>query len=130
MSITQGRVHPFCAGQSADPCPGALYRTFAPAEARRILRRLQFHYTPKHASWLNMVEIEISLLQGQCLGRRIDDLKHLGNEIAARERRQNKAHAHINWMFTTDSRQTGARLSRHAKESKSLLQATRCVLRS
>jgi len=52
---------------------GALYEAFAPAEARRILRRLEFHYTPKHASWLNMVEIEIGVLRGQCLDRRIDD---------------------------------------------------------
>jgi hypothetical protein len=52
---------------------GALYQTFPPAEARRILRRIQFHYTPKHASWLNMVEIEIGVLRGQCLARRIDD---------------------------------------------------------
>ena len=52
---------------------GALYEAFPPAEARRILRRLEFHYTPKHASWLNMVEIEIGVLRGQCLDRRIDD---------------------------------------------------------
>jgi len=52
---------------------GSLYEAFAPAEARRILRRLEFHYTPKHASWLNMVEIEIGVLRGQCLDRRIDD---------------------------------------------------------
>ena len=52
---------------------GALYQAFPPAEARRILRRLEFHYTPKHASWLNMVEIEIGVLRGQCLDRRIDD---------------------------------------------------------
>src|SRR6202043_1099062 len=56
---------------------GALYEAFAPAEARRILRRLEFHYTPKHASWLNMVEIEIGVLRGQCLDRRIDDSKRL-----------------------------------------------------
>jgi len=59
--------------------PGALYEAFAPAEARRILRRLEFHFTPKHASWLNMVECEISVLQRQCLGRRIDDPK--GSEL-------------------------------------------------
>lgn len=52
---------------------GALYQTFPPAEARRILRRIEFHYTPKHASWLNMVEIEIGVLRGQCLDRRIDN---------------------------------------------------------
>ena len=62
---------------------GALYEAFAPAEARRILRRLEFHYTPKHASWLNMVEIEIGVLRGQCLDRRIDDPKRLISEIAA-----------------------------------------------
>ncbi|MGY4230140.1 hypothetical protein ACVMIH_007501 [Bradyrhizobium sp. USDA 4503] len=86
--------------------PGALYQAFAPAEARRILRRLEFHYTPKHASWLNMVEIEIGVLQGQCLGRRIDDPKRLRNEIAAWERQRNKTRARINWMFTKDKART------------------------
>ena len=81
---------------------GALYQAFAPAEARRILRRLEFHYTPKHASWLNMVEIEIGVLRGQCLSRRIDDPKRLRSEITAWERRRNKARARIKWMFTTD----------------------------
>src|SRR6202043_3378694 len=64
---------------------GALYQAFPPAEARRILRRLEFHYVPKHASWLNMVEIEIGVLRGQCLDRRIDDPKRLIREIAAWE---------------------------------------------
>jgi hypothetical protein len=77
---------------------GALYQAFAPAEARRILRRLEFHFTPKHASWLNMVECEISVLQRQCLGRRIDDSKRLRNEIAAWQRRRNKIRARIKWM--------------------------------
>jgi transposase len=81
---------------------GALYEAFAPAEARRILRRLEFHYTPKHASWLNMVEIEIGVLRGQCLDRRIDDPKRLISEIAAWERQRNDAGARIKWMFTTD----------------------------
>ena len=81
---------------------GALYEAFAPAEARRILRRLEFRYTPKHASWLNMVEIEIGVLRGQCLDRRIDDPKRLINEIAAWERQRNTAGARIKWMFTTD----------------------------
>src|SRR5450432_1233405 len=81
---------------------GALYEAFAPAEARRILRRLEFHYTPKHASWLNMVEIEIGVLRGQCLDRRIDDPNRLINEIAAWEEQRNVAGARINWMFTTD----------------------------
>jgi transposase len=81
---------------------GALYEAFPPAEARRILRRLEFHYTPKHASWLNMVEIEIGVLRGQCLDRRIDDPKRLRREIAAWERRRNAEGARIKWMFTTD----------------------------
>jgi DDE superfamily endonuclease len=81
---------------------GALYQSFAPAEARRILRRLEFHYTPKHASWLNMVEIEIGVLRGQCLDRRIDDPKRLVTEIHQWERARNAARARIKWMFTTD----------------------------
>ena len=82
--------------------PGALYETFPAPEAHRILRRLEFHYTPKHASWLNMVEIEIGVLRGQCLDRRIDDPKVLIPEIAAWERQRNAAGARIKWMFTTD----------------------------
>ena len=81
---------------------GALYEAFAPAEARRILRRLEFHYTPKHASWLNMVEIEIGVLRCQCLDRRIDDPKRLICEIAAWEKQRNAASARIKWMFTTE----------------------------
>src|SRR6202035_4984488 len=81
---------------------GALYEAFPPAEARRILRRLEFHYTPKHASWLNMVEIEIGVLRGQCLDRRIDDPKRLRREITAWERQRNAARSRIKWMFTTD----------------------------
>jgi hypothetical protein len=64
---------------------GALYQAFPLAEARRILRRLEFHYTPKHASWLNMVEIEIGVLRGQYLDRRIDSKEQLEAEIAAWE---------------------------------------------
>jgi DDE superfamily endonuclease len=81
---------------------GALYEAFASAQARRILRRLEFHYTPKHASWLNMVEIEIGVLRGQCLDRRIDDPKRLICEIAAWEKQRNTAGARIKWMFTTE----------------------------
>ena len=102
--------------------PGALYEAFAPAEARRILRRLEFHFTPKHASWLNMVECEIGVLQRQCLGRRIDDPKRLRNEIAAWQRRRNKTRARIKWMFTTDKARAklGRAYPATAKESKSL----------
>ena len=80
---------------------GALYEAFPPTEAQRILRRLEFHYTPKHASWLNMVEIEIGVLRGQCLDRRIDYPKRLRREVAAWERARNTARARIKWMFTT-----------------------------
>jgi hypothetical protein len=81
---------------------GALYQAFPPAEARRILRRLEFHYTPKHASWLNMVEIEIGVLRSQCLDRRINTKQQLQSEIAAWERQRNASAARIKWMFTTD----------------------------
>jgi transposase len=81
--------------------PGALYETFPAPEAHRILRRLEFHYTPKHASWLNMVEIEIGVLRSQCLDRRMGDRKTLYAEIAAWERQRNAARARIKWMFTT-----------------------------
>jgi transposase len=81
---------------------GALYQTFPADEARRVLRRLEFHYVPKHASWLNMVEIEIGVLRGQCLDRRIDNPKRLCREIAAWERKRNATRSRIKWMFTTD----------------------------
>jgi transposase len=80
--------------------PGALYETFEPAEARRILKRLEFHYTPKHASWLNMVEIEIGVMVSQCLDRRIPDKATLVSEVGAWRRRRNKEGARINWLFT------------------------------
>jgi transposase len=82
--------------------PASLYRSFEPAEARRILSRLEFHYTPKHASWLNMVEIEIGVMVQQCLDRRIPDKVTLVSEIAAWERRRNAARARIKWMFTIE----------------------------
>src|SRR6202453_1375361 len=105
---------------------GALYQTFPAAEARRILRRLEFHYTPKHASSLNMVEIEIGVLRGQCLDRRIDDQKRLRREIVAWERRQNAARARIKWMFTTDKARAkmGRAYPATSKESQSLCRAT------
>ena len=82
--------------------PGALYEAFPAAEARRILRRLEFHYTPKHASWLNMVEIEIGVLKQQCLDRRIETRARLEAEIATWEHDRNASGARINWMFTTE----------------------------
>ncbi len=82
--------------------PGALYQTFPAEQARRLLRRLEFHYVPKHASWLNMVEIEIGVLASQCLDRRIDSYGCLVTQTVAWEKQRNVARAHINWMFTTE----------------------------
>ena len=79
-----------------------MYDTFPAPEARRVLKRLEFHHTPKHASWLNMVEIEIGVLRSQCLDRRIDDKQKLISEVAAWERQRNDTQARINWMFTTE----------------------------
>ena len=81
---------------------GSLYEAFPAAEAHRILRRLEFHFTPKHASWLNMAEIEIGVLRGQCLDRRIDHRERLEREIAAWEQERNAAGARVEWMFTTE----------------------------
>ncbi len=82
--------------------PGSLYEAFPAPEAHRILRRLEFHFTPKHASWLNMAEIEIGVLRGQCLDRRIGEREQLEREIAAWERARNAAGAWVRWMFTTE----------------------------
>ncbi len=79
----------------------SLYETFAPAEARRILKQLEFHFTPKHGSWLNMAEIELSVLTRQCLARRIPDEETLKCEVAAYEESRNQANATINWRFTS-----------------------------
>lgn len=81
---------------------GALYEVFPAPQAHRVLRRLEFHYTPKHASWLNMVEIEIGVLRNQCLDRRIGERKQLSAQIAAWERGRNDARAPVKWMFTTE----------------------------
>jgi transposase len=81
---------------------GALYDAFPPEEAHRILERLEFHYTPKHASWLNMVEIEIGVLKNQCLDRRLGDRDALEDEIVVWQQQRNEAGAKVNWMFTTE----------------------------
>jgi len=81
--------------------PAALYEAFPPQEARRILERLEFHYTPKHGSWLNMAEIELNVLSGQCLDRRIPHKQTLITEVAAWERKRNARNATVNWQFTT-----------------------------
>jgi transposase len=86
--------------------PGALSETFPAPEAHRILRRLEFHFTPKHASWLNMAETEIGVLRRQCLDRRIGERVRLEHEIAAWERERNAAGARVRWMFTTEKART------------------------
>jgi DDE superfamily endonuclease len=81
--------------------PAALYETFAPAEARRLLQHLEFRSTPKHGSWLNMAEIEFAVLSTQCLNRRISDQATVRRRVAAWEAGRNAAAATINWRFTT-----------------------------
>ena len=81
--------------------PAALYEAFPPEEARRILQRLEFHYTPKHGSWLNMAEIELNVLNKQCLDRRIAQKQTLIHEVAAWKNGRNQRTATVNWQFTT-----------------------------
>ncbi len=83
--------------------PAALYEAFVPAEARRIARKLEIHYTPKHGSWLNMAEIELSVLARQCLDRRIPDRESLVGEVGAWEDERNAAESSIDWRFTSDA---------------------------
>ena len=80
---------------------GSLYEAYEPVEARRIARRLEFHYTPKHGSWLNMAEIELSVFGKQCLRGRIGDEETLKQHIGALERERNEAGATINWRFNS-----------------------------
>lgn len=86
--------------------PAALYDAFPPPEAHRIARKLEWHYTPKHGSWLNMVEIELSVLAGQCLDRRIPDLATLARATTAYADRRNAAQATIHWRFTAADART------------------------
>jgi len=82
--------------------PSALYETFLPEEAKRIWDRFEFIYTPKHGSWLNMAEIELNVLMGQCLNRRIDKMATIRSETKAWEKDRNNKNAKINWQFKTD----------------------------
>jgi transposase len=85
--------------------PGALYEVFEPAEAKRILDRFEFVFTPKHGSWLNMAEIELNVLNSQCLSRRIDKMNEIKRQTNAWKNHRNNRNATINWQFTTkDSR--------------------------
>lgn len=82
--------------------PGSLYEAFAAKEARRIIEKIEFHYTPKHGSWLDMAEIEFSALQTQCLNRRIPDQETLKREVVAWEKVRNKSAIKTDWQFTTE----------------------------
>ena len=85
-------------------CP--LWLTFPPAEARRLAERFEWHYTPKHGSWLNMAESELGVLSSQCLDRRIEDNSSLVSEVAAWQAHRNKHHAKANWQFTIENART------------------------
>jgi hypothetical protein len=90
--------------------PAALYEVFEPAEARRLISKLDFRYTPKHGSWLNMAEVEFAVLTSQCLDQRIGKRASLERKIAAWESRRNEAQATVTWRFTTT--QARAKLQR------------------
>jgi uncharacterized small protein (DUF1192 family) len=81
--------------------PASLYEAFPAEEPRRLVERFERHYTPKHGSWLNLAEIELSVLSTQCLDRRIPDKAMLTEEVAAREAERNKRHTKADWQFTT-----------------------------
>ena len=80
----------------------SLYEAFEPAETKRIADKLEIHYTPKHGSWLNMAEIEISVLSRQCLAERMEDIKRLENEAIAWAEKRNAKEAKVDWRFTTE----------------------------
>ncbi len=80
--------------------PGALYEAFPPEKAKALWDRFEFVYTPKHGSWLNMAEIELNVLTGQCLDRRIDDIEVVRKEVNAWQRHRNNRQAKVNWQFT------------------------------
>ncbi len=82
-------------------CIGSPYEAFDPATARALASRLEIHHTPKHGSWLNMAETELSILSRQCLDRRIDSKELLTTEVAAWEQERNSRECKINWQFTT-----------------------------
>jgi hypothetical protein len=82
--------------------PAALYETFEPTEARRLVEKLEWHYTPKHGSWLNVAEMELSVLARQCLDRRIPDEETLRREVASWEQQRNVSVVKVDWQFTTD----------------------------
>lgn len=86
--------------------PSSLYKAFPPAEARRIIKRLEIHYTPKHGSWLNIAEIELNVMTRQCLSRRVENLSTLQQELSIWEIHRNEASAKVNWHFTAGTART------------------------
>jgi transposase len=82
--------------------PASLYEAFDPEEARRLTEKLEIHYTPKHGSWLNMAEIELSVLSRQCLDRRVPDFETLQAEVAAWQERRDETGSEIDWRFNTE----------------------------
>jgi hypothetical protein len=82
--------------------PASLYEAFPPGDARRLVERFEWHYTPKHGSWLNMAEAELAVLAGQCLNRRIPDPEALDREVSAWQTTRNSQNAKADWRFTTD----------------------------
>ena len=91
----------WCRTTSAPHKPASLYQAFPAAEARRLVERFEWHYTPRHGSWLDMAEPEISVLSRQCLNRRIPDKQALIEEVAAWQASRNKRHIKADWQFTT-----------------------------
>lgn len=86
--------------------PASLYKAFPPKEARRIIKRFEIHYTPKHGSWLDIAEIELNVMTRQCLSRRIASIEHLQKELSAWEKERNSSQASVNWQFKTNNART------------------------
>ncbi|MFR2010472.1 MAG: transposase [Christensenellales bacterium] len=82
--------------------PSSLYKRYSPEEARRIIKKLEIHYTPKHGSWLDVAEIELNVMTRQCLNRRISDIEQLRRELSAWEIERNILAAKVNWHFKTN----------------------------
>ena len=82
--------------------PASLYKRYSPEEARRIIKKLEIHYTPKHGSWLDIAEIELNVVTRQCLSRRIENIENLRSELTAWERERNSNKATVNWQFRTN----------------------------
>lgn len=86
--------------------PHSLYQAFEPAEARRLMERIEWHYTPRHGSWLNMAELELSVLARQCLRERMDNQENVEHQVQAWQQRRNQSAAAVNWHFTTQDART------------------------